>query len=86
MGIRGTQDSGSVWIGQARKCSLGRSSGVEITWNEGRLDGSVVECLPLAQVMIPGVLGSRLCIGLPAWSLLLPLPKSLPLSVSLMNK
>ena len=52
---------------------------------EGRLGGSVVEHLPLAQVMTPGSrIESR--IGLPAGSLLLPLPGSLPLSVSLMNK
>ena len=51
----------------------------------GCLGGSAVEPLPLAQGMIPG---SRIQshIGLPAWSLLLPLPMSLPLSPSLMNK
>ena len=52
---------------------------------EGRLGGSVVERLPLAQGMIPG---SRIesHIGLLAGSLLLPRPVSLPLSVSLKNK
>ena len=47
---------------------------------EGRLGGSAVEHLPSAQGVIrsPGI-GSR--IGLPAWSPLLPLPVSLPLSL-----
>ena len=51
----------------------------------GRLGGSVVEHLTSSQGLIPG---SRIesHVGLPAWSLLLPLPVSLPLSVSLMNK
>ena len=44
---------------------------------KGYLGGSVVVCLPSAQVMI---LGS--CAGILAGSLLLPLPMSLPLSVS----
>ena len=48
---------------------------------EGRLGDSVVERLPFAQVMIPGSF-----IRLPAWSLLLPLPVSASLPVSLMNK
>ena len=49
--------------------------------NEGRLGGSAVERLPLAQGMIQG---SRIesHIRLPTGSLLLPLPMSLPLSVS----
>ena len=34
----------------------------------------------------PRILGSSPAIGFPAGSLLLPLPVSLPLSVSLMNK
>ena len=46
----------------------------------GHLSGSVVEHLPLAQVMIPGI---ESCIRLPMGSLLLPLPMSLPLSVCL---
>ena len=48
----------------------------------GRLGGSEVECLPLAQGMIrrPGIESH---FGLPAWSLFLPLPVSLPLSVCL---
>ena len=51
----------------------------------GRLGGSAVEHLPLAQGVIPDPgIGSH--IGLPAWSLLLSLPVSLPLSLSLMNK
>ena len=51
----------------------------------GRLDGSAVERLPSAQVLIPG---SRIefRIGLLMGSLLLPLPVSASLSVSLMNK
>ena len=51
----------------------------------GHLGGSVVERLPSAQGVI---LGARIepHITLPAWTLLLPLPVSLPLSVSLMNK
>ena len=52
----------------------------------GRLGASAVEHLPLAQGMILGS-GIESHIGLPAWSLLLPLPMSLPhsLSLSLMN-
>ena len=49
---------------------------------QGRLSGLAVECLPLAQGMI---LESRDRVPpwLPAWSLLLlPLPMSLPLSIS----
>ena len=45
----------------------------------GYLDGSMLEHLPLAQGVTPGVLGSGAQIGLPAWSLLLSLPVSLPL-------
>ena len=49
----------------------------------GHLGGSMVEHLPSAQVMIQGPrIKSRM--GLPAGSLLLPLPISLPLS--LINK
>ena len=51
----------------------------------GCLGGSVVGCLALAQGMIPGS-GTEFHIRLFAGSLLLPLPMSLPLSVSLMNK
>ena len=57
----------------------------------GHLGGSVVEHLPSAQGMIP-VSQIESHIGLPAWSLLLPLPVcvsaclSLSYSVSLMNK
>ena len=49
---------------------------------EGHLGGSVVQHLPSAQVMILGP-GMKSCIRLPGGSLLLPLPKSLPLSVCL---
>ena len=42
-------------------------------------------CLPLAQGTIPGP-GIESHVGLPAWSLLLPLPVSMPLSVPFMNK
>ena len=49
------------------------------------LGGSVVEHLPLAQVVIPGS-WDRVPHGLPTGSLLLHLPVSLSLSVSLMNK
>ena len=57
------------------------------TLSPGLLGGSAVEHLSLAQVVIPGS-GTESTIGLPAWSLLLPLPVSppLPLSVCLMNK
>ena len=51
---------------------------------EGHLGSSAVERLPSAQGMIPGS-GIESRIGLPARSLLLPLPGSLPLSLSLMN-
>ena len=51
------------------------------SWS-GRLGGSVVEHLPLAQVVILGS-SDRVCIRLPAGSLLLPLPVSLPLSLCL---
>ena len=47
----------------------------------GRLGGSVVKCLPSAQVVIPG-LGIESHIGLPVRSLLLPLPMCLYLCVS----
>ena len=46
----------------------------------GCLGGSAVEHLPSAQGMIPGS-GIESRIGLPARSLLLPLPGSLPLSL-----
>ena len=52
---------------------------------EVRLGGSAVEHLPSAQGVILGS-GIKSHIGLPVRSLLLPLPMSLPLSVSLMNK
>ena len=48
----------------------------------GRLGGSVVERLPLAQGMIPGS-WDRVLDGAPRRSLLLPLLTSLPLSVCL---
>ena len=51
----------------------------------GLLSGSVVECLPLAQGMIPSP-GIESHIGLPTGSLLLPLPMSASLHVSLMSK
>ena len=57
------------------------------TFSSGLLGGLAVERLPLAQVWSwsPGIKSHN---GLPAGSLLLPLPMSLPLSlsVSLMNK
>ena len=52
---------------------------LKIPMKMGHLDGSEVEHLPFAQVMI---LGSH--IGFPAWGLLLSLPVSLPLSVCLL--
>ena len=52
-------------------------------WRQVHLGGSVVERLPSAQGMIPGSWDRVL---LSAGSLLLPLPASLPLSLSLMNK
>ena len=51
----------------------------------GHLGGSVAGHLPLAQGMIPGS-GIESHIQLPEGGLLLPLPMSLPLRVSLMNK
>ena len=52
----------------------------------GHLGGSVVEHLPLAQDLIPEF-WDQVPHWAPAWGLLLlPLPVSLPLSVSLMNK
>ena len=53
--------------------------------SEGHLGGSAVECLALAQGVILG-LGIESHIGLPVRILLLPLPISLCLSVSLINK
>ena len=53
--------------------------------DEGRLGGSAVEHLPLAQGMIPGF-WDRVPHPVPHRNLLLPLPLSLPLSVSFMNK
>ena len=47
----------------------------------GCLDGSVVEHLPSAQGVISGS-WDQVLHGLPAWSLLLPLPVSASLSVS----
>ena len=47
----------------------------------GHLGGSMVKCQPLAQVVIRGP-GIESYIRLPAGSLLLPLPESLPLSVN----
>ena len=48
----------------------------------GRLGGSVVERLPLAQGVLGLSPGTKSRIALAAWSLLLPLPVCLPLSVS----
>ena len=50
--------------------------------HQGCLSGLVVEHLPLAQGVILGS-GIESCIWLPAWSLLLPLPMSLLLSLCL---
>ena len=50
---------------------------------KGHLGGSGVECLTLAQSV---TLGSRNGVPHQAWNLLLPLPVSLPLSASPMNK
>ena len=52
---------------------------------EGHLGGSVVERLPLTQVVIPGS-WDQVHMGLSARSLLLPLPVSASLCVSLMNE
>ena len=49
------------------------------------LGGSVLECLPLARVVIPGP-GIESGTRLPTESLLLPLPVSASLCVSLMNE
>ena len=51
----------------------------------GHLGGLVVERLPLAQAVTQGSWDES-NVQLPAGSLLLPPPLSLPLSVSLMNK
>ena len=58
---------------------------LEILPVQRRLGGLAVEHLPLVQDVVPGS-GIESHIGLPAGSLLLPLPMSLPLSVSLMGK
>ena len=52
---------------------------MSISWTPGWLGG---EHLPLAQVMIPGF-WDQVHVGLPAGSLLLPLPVSLTLSMCL---
>ena len=52
---------------------------------QGPPGGSAVECRPLAQAVTPGP-GIESCTGFPAGSLPLPLPGSLPLSLSLMSK
>ena len=57
----------------------------KILLHQGRLGGSVVECLPLAQVMVPES-PDESHIGVPTGSPLLPLPVSLPMSLSVMNK
>ena len=62
-----------------------RGSSVQKSGRRGRLGGSAVERLPLAQDVTPGP-GIKSHIGLPAGSLLLSLPESLPLCVFLMNK
>ena len=51
----------------------------------GRLGGSAIECLPLAQGMMTGS-GIKSRIGFFPGSLLLPLPMSLPFSVFLMDE
>ena len=58
-----------------------RSSDPCLTRLLGYLGGSVVECLPLAQGVIPGF-RDQVPHQAPAGSLLLPLPMSLPLCVS----
>ena len=55
-------------------------------FNSGCLGGSVVECLPLAQVVILGVLGSSPALGSP-WEPASPSAYvSASFSVSLINK
>ena len=49
------------------------------------MGGSVVECLPLAQVMIPGS-WNQVPHQDPSGSLLLPLPVSLPPSLSVSHE
>ena len=51
--------------------------------NKEHLSGSVVEHLPLAQVVIPGDPEDQVLYQVLAGSLLLPAPMSLPLSVGL---
>ena len=53
--------------------------------SKGCLGGSMVEHMPSADSVIPNV-GIDSHIGLPLGSMLLPLPVSLPLYVSSMNK
>ena len=53
--------------------------------NLGRLVDLAVKRMPSAQGVIPGP-GIKSNTGLPTGTLLLPLPVSLPLTVSLMNK
>ena len=52
----------------------------------GAPGGSAVSHLPLVQVITPGSRDQVPHVGFPAWSLLLPLPGSLPPLMSLMNK
>ena len=61
----------AIWVKEKFVCK-------KTIW--GRLGGSAVEHLPLAQSMILG-LGIKFHIGLPVRNLLLPLPMSLPLSL-----
>ena len=75
----------ALWILKSFASFLKHDRGQKNTFKivtQGHLGGSVVEPLPLAQVVIPGVLGIKSCIRLPTGSLLLPLPMSLPLCLS----
>ena len=76
------------WKAECRICSCPAKQFVITLYKKGilgHLGGSEVERLPSAQGVIPGS-WDQVPIGLPAGSLLLPLPVYLPLSVCLMNK
>ena len=79
-------EQGKLWIGPKHKGSISRRNTLpQILLNLGRLGGTEVGRLPLAQGVILET-RDQVLIGLPARSLLLPLPVSPPLSLSLMNK
>ena len=85
--------SNQLWwfIGQSKETDTAHVQSISKSWQLnpqnisrlGHLGGSVVGCLPFAQVVIPGS-WDGVPHQLPTGSLLLPLPMSLPLSVCLL--